>query len=55
MRRGRRKRRRKTRRTDDKGRWTKRVAQDDIGSMTVTSAAWSLGTKARPKKIRRAS
>ena len=55
MRKRRKARRREARRAKDRGRWAVRIARDDVGSMTVTSAAWSLGTRPRPTVIRRAS
>ena len=53
MKTSRRRRRREARRNTDRGRWALRIARDDVGGLTVTSAAWSLGTKVRPKLIRR--
>ena len=55
MRRGRRKRRHETRRTDDKGRWAKRIARDDLGSLTVVATDGSVRGKPKPRPVRRAS
>lgn len=51
MRRNRRTRRRERRRTRDKGRWALRIAADgEIGGAT-----WSLSSKPKPKRVRKAS